>query len=295
MGKGRGELRFFVQPPTTSAGLCLFFERTLFRTSHSNDARMIEKDIYSDIVSIFSPGYVVRTDNHPIIDNVAHPLFQKILSYTDQAIFVLNHSTFEFLYVSENIQDLVGFPAETYKRRGVEFSYSRLHPEDVKILQTVVFPDYYRCMDSLPAENKIKMKSTYTCRFLNAHGNYIQCLQQNIPLTIENDKVILGLIVWMDITAFKKDHGVTYKNVLIEGSDKVTVLSEGKCGKSKVLTDGEIRILRLTADGLSEKQIADRLCLSIHTVKSHRKNMVRKAGVKNSAELVKYGIANLLI
>lgn len=131
-------------------------------------------------------------------------------------------------------------------------------------------------------------------RFKHNNGTYKQILQQNIPLTIENGKVILGMIVWLDISAYKKDDQVAYKNVLISGNDSVTILSEGVC-ENNVLTASEIRILQLTANGLSEKEIADRLLLSLHTIKSHRKNMIRKTGVKNSAELVKYGIANLLI
>lgn len=131
-------------------------------------------------------------------------------------------------------------------------------------------------------------------RFKSSNGVYKQILQQNIPLTIENGKVILGLIVWMDISAYKKDDLVTYKTVLVNGNDSVTILSQGIC-ENNILTDREIRVLQLTANGLSEKEIADRLSISLHTIKSHRKNMIRKTGVKNAAELVRFGVANLII
>jgi DNA-binding CsgD family transcriptional regulator len=51
----------------------------------------------------------------------------------------------------------------------------------------------------------------------------------------------------------------------------------------------------MIAEGLEEKTIAVDLGLSIYTVKSHKKNMMRKAKVKNAAELVRYDMANLLI
>lgn len=55
------------------------------------------------------------------------------------------------------------------------------------------------------------------------------------------------------------------------------------------LTLREKEILVLIASGSSTKQIATQLCISEHTVANHRKNMLRKRGVKNTAELVSYG------
>jgi two-component system NarL family response regulator len=60
----------------------------------------------------------------------------------------------------------------------------------------------------------------------------------------------------------------------------------------------EKEIIQLVAEGLTNKEIAGRLFLSIHTVKTHRKNMIRKLGFtfKNAAELMQYaGIGTSLI
>ncbi len=43
-----------------------------------------------------------------------------------------------------------------------------------------------------------------------------------------------------------------------------------------MLTFREYEILRLIAQGLPSRTIADRLCISLDTVKSHRKNIIRK-------------------
>ena len=40
-------------------------------------------------------------------------------------------------------------------------------------------------------------------------------------------------------------------------------------------------------DGLQNKEIADRLCLSVRTVENHRRSLYQKLGVGNSAELIK--------
>lgn len=49
----------------------------------------------------------------------------------------------------------------------------------------------------------------------------------------------------------------------------------------------EKEVLELVADGFSSKQIADRLFISDHTAISHRKNLIEKFNVKNTAQLIK--------
>lgn len=50
----------------------------------------------------------------------------------------------------------------------------------------------------------------------------------------------------------------------------------------------ETEIVRLLADGLSTQETADRLFLSYYTVETHRKNLLNKLNLRNTAELVKY-------
>lgn len=52
----------------------------------------------------------------------------------------------------------------------------------------------------------------------------------------------------------------------------------------------ELEILRLVVKGLSAKEIADKLFLSVHTIYTHRKNILRKLACKNAAELVSYAL-----
>ncbi len=52
----------------------------------------------------------------------------------------------------------------------------------------------------------------------------------------------------------------------------------------------EIEVLSLLADGLTNKDVADRLYLSVNTVACHRQNIMKKLGLKNTVELTKYAI-----
>ncbi len=56
------------------------------------------------------------------------------------------------------------------------------------------------------------------------------------------------------------------------------------------LTERECEVLRLVVEGLSSREIAERLCLSVKTVMTHRANIMEKMGVHNSADLVKHAI-----
>ncbi len=61
------------------------------------------------------------------------------------------------------------------------------------------------------------------------------------------------------------------------------------------LTNRELEILRLIAEGLTSKQIADKLFLSVTTVNSHRTNIMKKLNIHETVSLVKYAIQKKLV
>jgi DNA-binding NarL/FixJ family response regulator len=68
-----------------------------------------------------------------------------------------------------------------------------------------------------------------------------------------------------------------------------------KKDKSPDLTDREIEILKLICESLTNEQIAEKLFISIDTVKWHRGNLLTKSGCSNSAGLAIYAIKNKII
>jgi len=63
----------------------------------------------------------------------------------------------------------------------------------------------------------------------------------------------------------------------------------------EVLSDREIEVLRLVAKGASNTQIADELCISINTVKSHLKNILSKLHLNNRAQAAAYAVHSGLV
>lgn len=61
------------------------------------------------------------------------------------------------------------------------------------------------------------------------------------------------------------------------------------------LSDREKEVLVLVARGLLNKEIADKLNISINTVITHRKNITRKTGIKTAPGLTVYSILNGLV
>ncbi len=64
---------------------------------------------------------------------------------------------------------------------------------------------------------------------------------------------------------------------------------------SQELTDREREVLRLIAQGMTGKEIAELLGVSAHTVERHRQNLMAKLNLHNRAALIKYAIRKGLI
>ena len=62
-----------------------------------------------------------------------------------------------------------------------------------------------------------------------------------------------------------------------------------------VMTEREMEIIRHIAEGYTNGQIAEMLFLSSHTVGTHRKNIMQKLGVKNTAGIVMYAVKTNII
>lgn len=63
----------------------------------------------------------------------------------------------------------------------------------------------------------------------------------------------------------------------------------------ELLSNREFEVLRLLAGGQSGPEIARLLSLSINTVNTHRARILRKMGLKNTVELIRYAIENDLV
>jgi len=75
------------------------------------------------------------------------------------------------------------------------------------------------------------------------------------------------------------------ENFDVESSTSVDVASRLS---QYEITEREFAVLELIAQGFTAVEIADKIFLSKRTVEGHRQNLIDKAGVKNTAHLVKF-------
>ncbi len=66
------------------------------------------------------------------------------------------------------------------------------------------------------------------------------------------------------------------------------IITSGEEYTYSELSEREIEIVKLISKGLSSAQIANDLIISVHTVNSHRKNILKKLGLKSPTELIIY-------
>ena len=77
-------------------------------------------------------------------------------------------------------------------------------------------------------------------------------------------------------------------------SDELVNKVYATCEPLKI-SSREVEIIRLIAQGYTTKEIAEQLFLSTHTIVTHRKNIMRKLGINNTAGLVIYAVQENIV
>lgn len=83
------------------------------------------------------------------------------------------------------------------------------------------------------------------------------------------------------------------QTLIDENPDKPT--TDDKEEKTDKLSEREIEIIQLCVDGLSAKEIADKLNISNRTVEHHKERIFKKTGCRSVMELIKYAVQNGLV
>ncbi len=85
------------------------------------------------------------------------------------------------------------------------------------------------------------------------------------------------------------------EQIINDITSQLTYDGVGRSYDPELLTDRELEIIRLIVQGYINKEIADKLNISVHTVVSHRKNISQKTGIKTQAGLTIFALSNNLV
>jgi DNA-binding CsgD family transcriptional regulator len=98
------------------------------------------------------------------------------------------------------------------------------------------------------------------------------------------------LKVFDDVFCIADEH-----SLIIQKINKIQNNSLVHNGEDGYLSEREIDVLKLLTKGMSNKETAEKLNISIHTVNTHRKNIMDKTGIRSLAGLTVYAVSKGVI
>ncbi|MET7257132.1 response regulator transcription factor [Dyadobacter fermentans] len=189
-------------------------------------------------------------------------------------------------FITQNAVDFWGMPKEELMRKSCHDMHAMIHPDDVE--------GFDRCkLKMLELQKTLRPNETLQYRFAlqyrlipqHQHG-FRYVYEEHLTYLDQNNQPTQALL-YRDATADRvterlhltwfRIHGMAYQKV----GTYIPATADQK------LTLREEEIMHLIKEGLNSKEIADRLCISLNTVKNHRKNLLRKTQSRNMVDLVR--------
>ena len=234
--------------------------------------------IFFDFIESYLPsGFLDIKADHPIMQRL-----EQVMEENDQFFSLADLGKMQFVYNSKRSQEMMGItPEEFHPGHFLDAT----HPDDFErfgLARSLVYKIEREIFSTLKGS---KVLST---NFLmkNPAGGYTNLLFQcYIFYSPVPRKVVYDLQLYTNIDSFnlKKNSFHYYL-----GND----LSLFRFPDDDLLNIGpafslrEIEIIKLIESGLASKQIADKLFLSVHTVNTHRRNILEKCGKDNVSNLI---------
>lgn len=123
-------------------------------------------------------------------------------------------------------------------------------------------------------------------------NEHFRNIKSKLIILIENARDSLpqqAAIATLDVNITKADMLEKLEQIFYSRIKCTSTIKQGD------LSAREMDVLKLIALGFMNKQIADELSISLHTVVSHRKNIIRKLGINTISGLTVYAILHSLI
>ena len=196
---------------------------------------------------------------------------EDMMEKNNQFFYVADLLQIQILYTSQRSKDMMGIEAT--------------HPADISRLSLGRAQLFKMANDLFLAKKGTALLST-NFRTRNAEGAYSNILVQLYLFYTEVPyKTIITLKIHTNIDWFKKlTHGYHY--YLGNDLNYFRYPDEPLLLTGSMLSDREFEIIRLIEKGCNSEQIADQLFISLHTVNTHRKNILRKTGKTNISDVI---------
>jgi len=180
---------------------------------------------------------------------------------------------------------LLGYDEQMPDMR-IERYHAMIHPDDLPYVYDAEI-GMHRFLSDKGAQKK-RYKLVYDYRVRGKSGEYVRFLHQMAIYALDRqDNAWLMLILSDVLSAFPEEE--LPRRFIIDMTDNSICMFNEELGVVRELvTPREREILVLISQGLQSDAIADRLCISVHTVNNHRQNILMKTRTKHMAQAIFY-------
>lgn len=151
---------------------------------------------------------------------------------------------------------------------------------------------YWKYMYSKPAHKRKFIKASFCFTTIRKDGQQIQTLLQSTPIILsEEGNVLVTFGIMHDVSHIVPLGTLNYQ--IIDDSEAETIVIPVKyfnSTKENLLSPAEQRVIQEVYAGLNSNQIAEKLFLSVHTVRQHRKKILEKTKTTNTVDLIKVAL-----
>lgn len=255
----------------------------------------------NQVLSLYSE--VFKTNSHyynEIVEAHVKRLAEldNILPPSSTFVILTNTSTYQYEFISKNIEYATGLQRDELYAGGIKCLLSKVHKDDVNVWLLALKDLMTFCMTKVEECKRTKMSFQYNYRIQVRSNKIVNVVENQIPLVLDEfGKPIIGLghfIAYDDGLAYPIK---AFARMLNTRNEYETLYSQNY-GMQKLLSglsNREQDVVRLLVLGNTSKEIAAKLFISPNTVDTHRRNILEKLGISSTSEIVSYGKQNLIL
>lgn len=205
-----------------------------------------------------------------------------MLKKNNQFFYIADMLQLKMLYTSPVIKQVLGIEPSKFDP-GYQMQIT--HPDDVNRHSCTRSKVMKLCNELYISQGDYSIIST-NFRFQDANNNYINTLLQGYAFySNKHTSSLYSLFIGTNINWFNNSklnfHFYQGKDMSYFRLPDKELINTGF-----VFTNREFEIIDLLCIGLDSESIAEKLFLSIHTVDTHRRNIIKKTNHKNTADLI---------
>ncbi len=222
------------------------------------------------------------------------PFLNQMSTINNSGVSVFDFHQKEHIYSSFNFSELLGFDLAKVKNEGTKYFDSKVHPDDLisNIKNGILLMTFFF---SLPVEDRKNYKFQNEYRVLNSENKYIRIIEQHQVLELDKKGNIWLAISILDISPNQDNSKKRHAQLLNVKTGEHQLIARVESIPEIGLSKREKEILSLVKKGLFSKEISDSLSISVHTVNTHRQNILKKLSVDNSIEAIEYATKRNLV